>query len=228
MRFRIVLPGVYIALWIICLIVYFALHEKSLAVHILPQTLGTPWSQLLSLIPGLISPSMVGKITWLPYSLWLFEAVLNVFIYFFTGWGIDSWLASRKKWKHSQQIDREGRSYRRAPHLSVRCGESRMEASMASRVGKCRASLILINAIFMAGRLMPFTFMVEPHHAWYIRYTSWWYLISMFPYYPTSAIPMLNGYSQYNIAHVASLIFWFLFTSYLIVRIGSSKGQENS
>jgi hypothetical protein len=94
MKFRIILPSVYAILYIISVMV--TLTGKGMLAGFWSICVTTPWSLLL---PMLVA-KLIGPIPPNPFVIWPVQiamAAFNGLIYFFTGWGIDSWLASRKR-----------------------------------------------------------------------------------------------------------------------------------
>jgi hypothetical protein len=94
MKFRIILPTLYVILYIISLIAAFTMKGTFAAFWSVSVT--TPWSLLLPmLLNNLFGPFLTNP--WFGWASQIAFAAFNGLIYFFTGWGVDSWLASRKR-----------------------------------------------------------------------------------------------------------------------------------
>ena len=96
MKFRIILPTFYALLYIASIILMYTLRERSAFAGVWSVILTTPWSLLLSMLLGKLFGGL-GSSPWIAYVFSTAIAAFNGLIYFFTGWGIDSWLATRKK-----------------------------------------------------------------------------------------------------------------------------------
>ncbi len=96
MKFRIILPTLYGILYVASFIVLLVFREKTPLAGVWAIMLTTPWSTLLPMLLGTIGAGLFQNM-WFGYISTILSALLNGFIYFFTGWGIDSWLASRKQ-----------------------------------------------------------------------------------------------------------------------------------
>jgi len=94
MKFRIILPSIYAILYIISVIV--ALTVKGMFAGFWSICVTTPWSLLLPMLLNKVSGPFPPN-PWFTWSVQIAFAAFNGLIYFFTGWGIDSWLPSRNR-----------------------------------------------------------------------------------------------------------------------------------
>ena len=76
--------------------------------------------------------------------------------------------------------------------------------------------------MIMIGQLAPMTLMREPHHPWYIGYTTVWGMLSFFVFSPailgTALIgeTAILGQEGLSVAHWILNIIWLIFLCYLV------------
>ena len=81
----------------------------------------------------------------------------------------------------------------------------------------------------MIGQAMPMTLMIEPFHPWYMPYTTVWFLVSAFVFYPATALAALVLHPLvHSVVHWLANVGYAALLTWLIWKASSRKKRRKA